>query len=121
MTDQPTTRWTPVTARAFNAVLPALRTAGEWLPLSARRAVADAVLAELKPELDAFAEYENTINWMTTCTSCARVLDSGIRETERAERAEAAVAHVRKLLAGDPCGIFSDDEINAALDEPKER
>jgi hypothetical protein len=88
--------WTTLRARAFNAVLPALRKAGEWLPLSARRAVADAVLAELKRELDAFAEYENAINWMTTCTSCARVLDSCIRETERAERAEATIDRVRE-------------------------
>lgn len=29
---------------AFNAVLPALQKQGEWLPLSARRAVADAVV-----------------------------------------------------------------------------
>lgn len=47
--------WTQLEARAFNAVQPALRTAGEWLPLSARRAVANAVLAELKRELDAIA------------------------------------------------------------------
>ncbi|MFF8590006.1 hypothetical protein ACF061_00960 [Streptomyces sp. NPDC015220] len=84
--------WNRLEARAFNAVLPALRDAGEWLPLSARRKVANAVLAELKRELDALAEYENAINWMTTCTSCARVLDASIRELERAERAEAALA-----------------------------
>lgn len=66
--------WSQLEARAFNAVQPALRDAGEWLPLSARRAVARAVLVELKRELDALAEYENTINWMTTCTSCARAL-----------------------------------------------
>lgn len=84
--------WTPLRARAFNAVQPALRHAGEWLPFTARRAVADAVLAELKRELDALAEYENTINWSTTCTSCARVLDSAY-----AERAEAAIARVRAL------------------------
>lgn len=55
---------------------------------------ADAVLAELKRELDALAEYENTINWHTTCTSCARILDSAHRETERAEKAEAALREV---------------------------
>jgi len=33
---------------------------------------------------------------------------------------EAALARVRKLIASDPCGIFSDDEINAALDEDDE-
>ncbi|GGU84398.1 hypothetical protein GCM10010275_19310 [Streptomyces litmocidini] len=65
---------------------------------SAWYAHADAVLAELKRELDAFAEYENTINWMTTCLSCARVLDSLIRETERAEWAEAELAENAGIL-----------------------
>ncbi|MFD1277336.1 hypothetical protein ACFQ51_52215, partial [Streptomyces kaempferi] len=37
------------------------------------------------------ADYEHRINWHTTCGSCARVLDSSIRETERAEKAEAAL------------------------------
>ncbi len=60
---------------------------------------ADFVLAELRTELASLAEYESTINWMTTCTSCARVLDSSIRETERAERAEAAIERVRKATA----------------------
>ena len=44
--------WTQLEARAFNAVGPAVRDAGQWLPLSARRAVAKAVLAELEPDLD---------------------------------------------------------------------
>lgn len=56
---------------------------------------AAAALTALKPELDRLAEYENTITWMATCTSCARILDSSIRETERAERAEQE----RDLLA----------------------
>ena len=50
---------------------------------------ADVALAELQPELDALDEYEHTINWMTTCTGCARVLDSAYSETMRAEKAEA--------------------------------
>lgn len=37
----------------------------------------------------------------------------------RAEHAEAALARVRKLIADDPSGIFSDDEIRTALgDQP---
>jgi hypothetical protein len=40
------------------------------------------------------ADYENRITWHTTCGSCARTLDSGIRETERAERAEAAIREI---------------------------
>ncbi|MEU7416731.1 hypothetical protein [Streptomyces antibioticus] len=95
MTDQHN-EWTQIEARAFNAVLPALRAAGEWLPLTARRAVANAVLTELKRELDALADYENRLTWHTTCEACARILDSSIRETERRERAENALARVRK-------------------------
>ncbi|MFH9812527.1 hypothetical protein ACH4NO_18265 [Streptomyces olivaceus] len=53
----PTPPWSPLEARAFNSVLPALREAGEWLPLSARRAVARAVLAELQPELGRLDRY----------------------------------------------------------------
>lgn len=41
---RPAEPWTQLEARAFNAVLPALREAGEWLPLTARRKVARAVL-----------------------------------------------------------------------------
>lgn len=48
----------------------------------------DAVLDAIRPVWDRVAEYENTINWHTTCTSCARILDSSIRETKRAEQAE---------------------------------
>ncbi|MFL4904866.1 hypothetical protein ACJ6WF_17165 [Streptomyces sp. MMS24-I2-30] len=58
---------------------------------------ADAVLAELRPELDRLGDYENRINWGTSCGSCGHVLDSSIRETDRAEKAEAAVARVQNL------------------------
>jgi hypothetical protein len=128
--EPPALGWSQIEARAFNAVLPALRGVGEWLPLSARRAVAAAVLAELKPELDRLAEYENRITWHTTCGSCARILDSSIldssiRETERAEQAEAAIERVRRLAtlirAGAPWTANHDtlaDHILAALDEP---
>jgi hypothetical protein len=53
--------WTQLEARAFNAVGPAVRDSGQWLPLSARRAVAKAVLAELKPELAALARVQTLI------------------------------------------------------------
>ncbi|MFI8792643.1 hypothetical protein [Streptomyces sp. NPDC055105] len=86
-------------ARAFNAVAPALKKVDQQLPLSARKAVAEAVLAELKPELDRLVDYENRIMWDTTCGSCARVLDSSIRETERAEKAEAETEAHRLALS----------------------
>jgi hypothetical protein len=35
------------------------------------------------------AIYEHTITWNTTCHNCAAILDSAIRETDRAEQAEA--------------------------------
>lgn len=94
--------------------------------------VRDAVLAAIQPALARLAEYENTINWLTTCTSCARVLDSSIRETERAERAEAAIARVRAVprlphtsqQTGDLGRAYTRgwesviSAIDAALDEP---
>ncbi|MGW4825448.1 hypothetical protein ACWEP4_42895 [Streptomyces sp. NPDC004227] len=57
------------------------------------------VLAVVQPELDRLADYENRITWETSCGSCARILDSSIRETERAERAEARVRELEAALA----------------------
>lgn len=49
-----------------------------------------------------YALTENAITWGTSCTSCARVLDSAYAETLRRERAEAKLAgiaaHVRERL-----------------------
>lgn len=59
----------------------------------------DAIHAALQPRLAALAAYENAITWHTNCLNCARLLDSGIRETERAEKAEAALREV--LAAAD--------------------
>lgn len=77
--------------------------------------VRDAVLAAIQPALARLAEYENTINWMTTCTSCARVLDSSIRETERAERAEAAIARIRDAATLHRQGLLSEAELYAVI------
>ena len=108
-------------ARAFNAVLPALREAGEWLPLSARKAVAVAVVDELKPELDAPAALREVARGY--CPECGRgdaaptVQDwererdergrleianralntAAVEAVERAERAEALAATPREL------------------------
>jgi hypothetical protein len=75
-------------------------------------------------------DYENRITWHTTCGSCARVLDSSIRETERAVKAEAAVARARALAnqwtkagpppLGTPLARWVDRrlvELNTALNE----
>lgn len=58
----------------------------------------DAIHAALQPRLAALAEYENAITWHTTCLNCARVLDSCIRETGRAEKAEGALREVLARL-----------------------
>lgn len=55
-------------------------------------------------ERDRLAELENAIGWNTSCTSCARVLDSSIRETERAERAEEKLAAIRRGIG--PATVF---------------
>ncbi|MEU1071885.1 MULTISPECIES: HIT domain-containing protein [unclassified Streptomyces] len=68
----------------------------EWDHLrSVWLAHADAALDALRPELAALTEYENTINWETTCVSCARMLDASHRDHERAEQAEADLAEAR--------------------------
>ena len=44
------------------------------------------------------AELENAITWNTSCTSCARVLDSAYEQTCRAEAAEGKLASLRTVL-----------------------
>ena len=96
--------WTQLEARAFNAVLPALRQAGEWLPLSARRAVANAVLDVVREHLD-IGEAEA---W---CKTCRRVWDGPRHQCETdAEQALARVHHVADLIAaGAPWTANRDD------------
>jgi hypothetical protein len=72
--------------------------------------IADAALELLKPELSAFAEYESAINWHTTCTSCARILDSAYKETVRAEKAEQALEQYEESVVGD----LNEKNINLA-------
>jgi hypothetical protein len=45
-------------------------------------------------------ELENAITWNTSCTSCARILDSANAERERAEKAEAKLAEITAAGAG---------------------
>ncbi|WP_406227414.1 hypothetical protein [Streptomyces anthocyanicus] len=111
-----TAPWTQLEARAFNAVLPALREAGEWLPLSARRKVAQAVLAELQPELDGPADDEPEL----TAEEARSLADDLGLQLYRAQDALAFVeecctiadreqraittADVREWLKGAQCG-----------------
>lgn len=53
------------------------------------------------------AEYENAANWGTSCLSCSRVLDSSIRDHERAEEAEEAVATLTRYA--DSLGELNDE------------
>lgn len=62
---------------------------------------ADAALAALRPELTAWAEYENAVTWQTDCLSCANMLSSCIKETVRAETAEKELADFEENVVGD--------------------
>lgn len=110
------TPWTQLEARAFNAVLPALREAGEWLPLTARRKVARAVLAEIQPEIDGPADDEQEL---TADEARALADDLGLQlyRTQDAlafvvecctiaDREQRAIttAEVREWLKGAQCG-----------------
>ncbi|NUS89378.1 MAG: hypothetical protein HOY75_43435 [Streptomyces sp.] len=83
--------WTQLEARAFNAVGSAVRQAGEWLPLSARRAVANAVLGAAREQID-IADEEA---W---CKSCRRVWDGPHHRCE--SDAEQRLDRIRDALAG---------------------
>ena len=62
------------------------------MPGDLARALAAQQAAEAKQqEAEArLLELENALTWQTSCLACSRVLDSSIREHERAERAEAS-------------------------------
>ena len=89
--------WSHLEARAFNAVQPALREAGEWLPLSVRRAVARAVLAAVQEHL----EIDDAEAW---CKTCRRVW-GGPRhqcETDTEQRLAQVEALAARIEAGHP-------------------
>lgn len=106
----PSGGWTPFEARAFTAVGPAVQAAGQWLPLSARRAVARAVLAELKPELDALTEQLDELQQLAdTRKRIAR------RRRDQLDQAEDALARVQALIADHPVAVGTH-QLEAALD-----
>jgi ribosomal protein L34E len=75
---------------------------GGCIACDRRLAAIMAVRDEARESLRAtVAHYENTITWGTTCHGCARILDSSIRETERAEKAEAEPARLKAEGARD--------------------
>lgn len=54
------------------------------------QAEADALRARVR-------DYENAITWNVTCLNCSSLLDSGYRETARAEQAEQRLARIRDI------------------------
>ncbi|MFG2001718.1 hypothetical protein ACGFNU_21460 [Spirillospora sp. NPDC048911] len=62
--------------------------------------IAHAVVPLVQPRLDRLVELENALDWQTSCTNCARILDGAIAERERAEKAEALL---RELVDEGPC------------------
>lgn len=95
-------------ALAFNAVGPAVNEAGCWLPFSARRTVADAVLAAIA---DPAAGY---------CPHCGRgdtgpTADQYEQQRKRAEKVEAALARIRDAVALHRQGLISVHELDAVV------
>ncbi|MFF2864546.1 hypothetical protein ACFVSX_32280 [Streptomyces rubiginosohelvolus] len=78
----------------------------------------EQLAALVREREERLADYENRINWHTTCASCARILDSAYAETVRAETAEAAVARVRQTVDAGPVGACCAHLIHAALNPP---
>jgi hypothetical protein len=79
---------------------------------AAKTLITGALLAELGRRL---YEYENTITWNTSCTSCARTLDSAYAETVRREQAEAKLAAIgtalrEHYLAGITCDRAREED-----------
>lgn len=83
--------WTQLEARAFNAVLPALKEAGAWLPMSVRRKVARAVLAEILGPIDSGTD---TATW--TAVRAIQLMNEAGQERDTAQ---AALERVRKAIA----------------------
>lgn len=82
-----------IRAVAFNAVAPALNQHGEWLRLTVRRTVANAVLAAVEDHLD----IGDAEAW---CKTCRRVWDGpGHRCESDAEQRLARVREARDRIA----------------------
>lgn len=79
---------------------------GHLMVLRGTAALRDAEIKRLRQQI---AEYENAVNWQTSCTSCATVLGSSARETFRAEVAEAKLAAIHAQAFSAP-----DSRITAA-------
>lgn len=105
-------------AVAFNAVLPALEKHGEWLRLTARRTIANDVLAAIEEHLD-IGEAEA---W---CKTCRRVWDGARHQCESDAEQRLAQVHA---LAERWQGVMRAGETNPAatqifaiIDQPMEQ
>lgn len=81
---------------------------------------ASTVVEEINPELKAFIEYEHAINWMTTCTSCAKTLDSAYKETIRKELAELTLKEISEWATNTRFGNAAS-EVKGLLENGAER
>lgn len=95
-------------ALAFNAVLPALKAHDQWLPLSVRQAVADAVLATVADESESrVAQLRTTLTKVLTVFS--RVTPTGHPDTTLG------------YIAQHPIAPADMDRWRTALTQPTER
>lgn len=91
-------------ALAVNAVGPALQARGEWLRLSARQAVAVAVLLAVKGELEASAQMPDVQGRCPACHGASLFLADGGHVT------------CRRLDCPDPCA--ADDWLHGRTADP---
>lgn len=82
-------------AVAFNAVAPALKRHDEWLRLTVRRTVADAVLAAIEEFLD----IGDAEAW---CKTCRRAWDGKDHQCESNAEQRVAALHEQWVKAGPP-------------------
>ncbi|MFJ8016206.1 hypothetical protein [Streptomyces sp. NPDC096339] len=102
-------------ALAFNAVGPALKAHEEWVPLSVRRAVADAVLAAVDTQSEPPADPASKVSLRKAGVDLATAQAS--RERWRREYAELASQHRRvrsELEASQRRGLAFIERIDAA-------
>ncbi|MGW1616348.1 hypothetical protein ACWCQZ_44270 [Streptomyces sp. NPDC002285] len=94
-------------AHAFNAVAPALQRHDEWLRLTVRRTVADAVLTAI----EGFLDIGDAEAW---CKTCRRVWDGKHHRCESG--AEQRLAQARDAVVLHRQGLISTLELYAAIE-----
>jgi len=112
LTVTPPDRWTCTRDQLIDALAHCTAQIPTWVVADVIRlnadSMADAILAQLPESAESaevtrlkaqIADYENAICWNTSCFACAAVLDSSIREHERAEKAEDEVTRLKAEIA----------------------